>query len=101
MVTPDQLEREVWRYIEEAKSRPCDPELLQRVKNSIEASFLQSLSGTGIAGPLARMEVAYRWPFLEEQYQQRMAVTPEEMMRVARLYLTRDNSVTGILERER
>lgn len=100
-VTPQEMERELWRYLEEAKTRPCDPELLQRIKNSVEASFLQSLSGTGIAGPLARMEVAYNWRFLEEQYQQRMAVTPEDIMRVARLYLTRDNSVTGILERER
>ena len=30
-----------------------------------------------------------------------MAVTPEDLMRVAKKYLTKDNSVTGVLEREK
>ena len=30
-----------------------------------------------------------------------MAVTPDDMMRVAKKYLTRDNSVTGVMEREK
>jgi predicted Zn-dependent peptidase len=47
------------------------------------------------------MEIAYRWQFLDEQFKQRMAVTPEDLMRVARTYFTRDNSVTGVLEREK
>ena len=63
--------------------------------------YLQSLAGTGIAGTLARMETAYRWQFIEEQFKQRMAVTPADLMRVAKKYLTRDNSVTGVMERER
>ncbi len=100
VVPPGEVEAEIWGFIEQAKNQPCDPELLQRVKNGEEASFLQSLQGTGIASSLARMETAYRWQFLEEQYRQRMAVTPEDLMRVARKYLTKGNSVTGILERE-
>ena len=47
------------------------------------------------------METAYEWEFIEEQYKQRMAVTAEELMEVAQKYFTRDNSVTGVLERER
>jgi len=101
VVPPEQIERELWEFIEQAKSQPCESDLLQKVKNQVEASFLRSLSGTGIAGSLARMETAYEWEFLEEQYQQRMAVTPEDLMRVAQKYLNRGNSVTGILERER
>jgi predicted Zn-dependent peptidase len=97
----DQLEKELWSHIEEAKTTPLDPQLLQRVKNGIEAEYLQSLAGTGIAGTLARMETAYRWQFIEEQFAQRMAVTADDVMRVAKKYLTRDNSVTGVLEREK
>jgi len=97
----DQLEKQLWTYIEDAKAKPVDPQVLQRVKNSVEASYLQSLAGTGIAGSLARMETAYRWQFIEEQFKQRMAVTAEDMMRVAKTYLTKDNSVTGVLEREK
>ena len=67
----------------------------------VEASFLQSLRGTGIAGTLARMEPAYEWEFIEEQYKQRMEVTAEDLMEVAQRYFTTDNSVTGVLERER
>ena len=97
----DQLEKELWTYIEDVKTNPVDAQVLQRVKNSIEAGYLQSMAGTGIAGTLARMETAYRWQFIEDQFKQRMAVTPEDLMRVAKKYLTRDNSVTGVLEREK
>jgi len=97
----DQLEKELWSYIEDAKTTPVDAQLLQRLKNAEEAQYLQSLAGTGIAGTLARMETAYRWQFIEEQSKQRMAVTADDLMRVAKKYLTRDNSVTGVLEREK
>ena len=96
----DQLEKELWTYIEDAKKTPADTNLLQRIKNSIEAQYLQSFAGTNIAGTLASMEVAYRWQHVEDQFKARMAVTPDDMMRVARKYFTRDNCVTGILERD-
>ena len=95
------LEQDLWMYIDDAKSTPSDPQLLQRIKNSVEATYLQSLAGTGIAGTLARMEVAYRWQHIEDEYNQRMAVTAADMMRVAKKYLNRDNSVTGVMQRER
>lgn len=95
------LEQELWMYIEDAKATPADTLVMTRVKNAMEAEYLQSLAGMGIAGTLARMEVAYRWQFIEEQYKQRMAVTAADLMRVAKKYLTRDNSVTGVLEREK
>jgi predicted Zn-dependent peptidase len=95
------LEQELWMYIDDVKAAPADPQLLQRIRNSVEAAYLQSLAGTGIAGTLARMEVAYRWQHIEDEYNQRMAVTPADMMRVAKKYLNRDNSVTGVMQRER
>jgi len=102
LVVPlDQIEKELWAYLEDAKTTPTDAQLLQRVKNSVEAQYLQSLAGTGIAGTLARMETAYRWQHIDDQFTQRMAVTPDDMMRVAKKYLTRDNCVTGVMERER
>lgn len=97
----DQIEKELWSYIEDAKVTPADAQVLQRIKNSVEAQYLQSLAGTGIASSLASMEVAYRWQHLEDQFKARMAVTPDDMMRVAKKYFTRDNCVTGVMERER
>ncbi|MFC1555346.1 M16 family metallopeptidase, partial [candidate division KSB1 bacterium] len=99
VVSHEQIENELWTHLENAKRNPVDEELLQRIKNREEASFLRSLRGTGIAGSLARMETAYKWQFIEEQYKQRMAVTPEDLMEVAKKYFTKGNSVTGILER--
>ncbi|MGD8362836.1 MAG: pitrilysin family protein [Gemmatimonadota bacterium] len=101
VTSSDVVEGELWSFLEAAKTRPVDPELLERVKNQVEADFLLSLRGTGIASSLARMEIAYEWQFIEEQYRQRMAVTAEDLMRMAQKYFTRDNSVTGVLERER
>jgi predicted Zn-dependent peptidase len=96
-----QLEKELWDFIEDAKTNPCDETVLQRVKNATEASYLRSLAGVNIAGSLEGMEIIYRWQFIEEQFKQRMAVTPADLMRIAQKYLTRDNSVTGVLEREK
>ncbi len=101
VVPLDQLEKELWTYIEDAKVTPCDPQVLQRVKNQTESQFLRSLAGTGIASQLLSMEIAYKWQFIDEQFKQRMAVTPADMMRVAKKYFTRDNSVTGVMEREK
>jgi predicted Zn-dependent peptidase len=101
VVPLDTLEQELWMYVEDAKTTPADPKLLQRIKNSVEAAYLQSLAGTGIAGTLARTEVAYRWQYIEEEYKARMAVTPADLMRVAKAYLLRENSVTGVMHRER
>jgi len=101
VVPLDQLEKELWTYIEDIKNTTVDDTLLQRVKNSIEARFLQSLAGTGIATQLASMEVAYKWQFLDDQYKSRMAVTPADLMRVAKKYFVRNNCVTGVLEREK
>jgi predicted Zn-dependent peptidase len=101
VVPLETLEKELWLYIDDAKTTPVDVQLMQRIKNAVEAEYLQSLAGMGIAGTLARAETAYRWQFIEEQYKQRMAVTPADLMRVARKYLSRDNSVTGVLEREK
>jgi len=97
----DQLEKELWTYLEDAKTTPCDGLVLQRVKNTMEAEFLRSLAGIAIARELVQMEIAYRWQFIDEQFKQRMAVTPADLMRVAKTYFTRENSVTGVLERER
>ena len=36
-----------------------------------------------------------------EQFKQRMAVSPADLMRVAKKYFTRDNSATGVMEREK
>ncbi len=69
LVVPlDQVEKELWQYLEDAKSTPTDAQLLQRIKNSVEAQYLQSLAGTSIARSLARTEVAYRWQHLEDQF---------------------------------
>ena len=96
----DGLEKELWTYLEDAKKTPVNADVLQRIKNSVEAQYLQSLAGTGIAGTLARMEVAYKWQHIEDQFKAQMAVTPEQMMAVAKKYFTRDNCVTGVLERD-
>jgi predicted Zn-dependent peptidase len=102
LVVPlDQLEKELWSYVDAAKTTAVDDQVLQRVRNSVEAEYLQGLAGMGIAGTLARMETAYRWQFLEDQYKQRMAVTSADLMRVAKKYLIRENSVVGLLDREK
>ncbi len=43
----DQLEKRLWTYLEDAKANPVDPQLLQRVKNSVEAQLPPEPCGHG------------------------------------------------------
>ena len=49
----------------------------------------------------AKQQAEEQFKKLQEEYKARMAVTPADMMRVAKAYLVRENSVTGVLHRER
>jgi len=78
-----------------------DPQVLQRVKNSVEAEYPPEPRGMGHRGTLARMETAYRWQPHRGAVQQRMAVTAADLMRGREAVLTRDNTLTGVMERGR
>ncbi len=100
VASPAEVEETLWAFIERAKTEPVDPELLLAVKNQMEASVIKAYRGSGLASPLAEIETIHEWEYLDELQRRILSVTEDDLMRVARMYLSKDNSLVSILERE-
>lgn len=102
-VRAEQAEKEIDAIIEDIKKNPPSAEELERVKNAITyATVNDAKSPAGIASWLAGGEFYwgdYKHMFKTlEKYQQ---LTPEDLQRVARKYLSKDNRVVGIMRPEK
>ncbi len=84
--------------IEKIKSAPPRPRELQKARNGIEASFVfaqDSLFYQGLL--LGQYEMAGDWRRIDEYLPAVRAVTADDITRVARFYLDRDNRTVAIL----
>ncbi|MHC4183854.1 MAG: M16 family metallopeptidase, partial [Planctomycetota bacterium] len=71
---------------------------LQKIKNQLEAGFIRSLeSSSGLASKIASYEAIYGWGYINTLVENTLAVTPEDIMRVANKYFTKTNRVVAIL----
>lgn len=94
----EELERAIYEVIEEIKTAPPSEKELERAKNQIEAAFIMEADSVySLARIIGTFELLGSWT-LKDQYLERIRkVTPEDVQRVARKYLTEDNSTVGIL----
>ena len=99
--TTDELERAIYQEIERLESHPPTALEIQRVLNQVEAGDVHRLSSDlGLAFQLAE-SVAYHgdWRETFRQGGRLWSVTPGDVQRVARDYLTRENRTVGVLRR--
>ncbi len=92
------LEDALWEVIEEIKESPPSEREVQKAKNQIEASLLMGLDSIFFQAELLGMfEIKGGWQLKERYLEALNRVSPEDVQRVARKYLTEDNSTVGIL----
>mgnify|MGYP001007754850 CR=1 FL=1 len=97
--TAAELERALLAELERLKNEPVSPRELQRVMNRLEFEEARRM---GTNGGLARNLTEYEatagsWRYLTS-YTSRMAqITPADIQRVARQFLTRENRIVGTL----
>lgn len=91
--TLEELEQAIYTEIDQLKTTPVDEKELQKVINAIEASFIDSLSSnSGLAAQLAFSQgIMGDWRVIEEQVERIKHVTPDDIMRVANTYFTKNN----------
>jgi zinc protease len=71
---------------------------LEKAKNQIEASFIFGQDSIfNQAMLLARHEIAFSWKAIDDYIPSIRKVTPEDIQRVAKKYLSPDNRTVGIL----
>jgi len=94
----DELERAIYDEIERLKGSPPTKEEVQKVKNRIEAEFVMSQDSIFYqARLLGVFEILGDWRLKDRYLEGIRRVTPEDVQRVARRYLTEDNRTVGVL----
>ncbi len=93
----DDLEKAVLAEVDRLASEPPTEEELGRVRNAVEAAGVRQLSSnTGIAGAIASAEaLAGDWHWIDRERELLRAVTAEDVQRVVKTYLTKDNRTVG------
>ena len=93
-------ETEIKAVIESLKAEPIPAEEVEKIKARYKAGFIRSLqSNLGMAKNLAAYENSYGdWRMLFKELDRINAVTPEDIQRVAKQYLTRENRTVVFLE---
>jgi zinc protease len=92
------VEKGLSAEIERSKSAPPSEMEIQKAKNQIEASFIFGQDSLYMqAMKLGLFEVIGGWRLMHAYLEGIRKVTPEDVQRVARKYLTEDNLTVGIL----
>ena len=90
--TPEDAEKAIYVELERIKKDPVPAEELQKVKNNFAAQVFRSLqSNMGILYQLMGNEGRGDWKEFHEGPKRVQAVTSEDVRRVARTYLTKEN----------
>lgn len=94
--TPEELEEAMMAEIERVKTEDISDREFQKLQNQVENNFVSSNSTVrGIAESLADYHVYYGDAnLINSEIERYMAVTKDDIKRVAKKYLTPDNRVT-------
>lgn len=101
--TAAEVEKAALEEIERLKTEPVSQEELERTRNQIDAGFIKQLSSNiGFARQLGYYYIASKDPdVLDKMRDAMLAVTPEDIMRVARKYLNEENRTVATLVTDR
>ena len=93
-----EVEKAIFAEIEAVKEAPPSEREVQKAKNQIEASFIFGQDSLYMqAMRIGMFEVLGGWRLMDRYLEGIRKVTPEEVQRVARKYLTEDNRTVGVL----
>ncbi|TWJ19232.1 M16 family metallopeptidase [Geobacter argillaceus] len=100
--TVPEVEKAIYDELERLKSEPVSPQELQQILNRLEYEEVRQMgSNGGLARNLTEYEaIAGTWRYLIEHRQKVAKVTPADIQRVARTYLTETNRTVGFITKK-
>ena len=94
------VEAAVYKELERLKTEPLSRLEIEKARNQITTSTLRRLKGnSGLARMLSSYQVLGDWRYLVDYEKNLNAVTAQDVMDVAKRYLTVDNRTVAILSR--
>jgi predicted Zn-dependent peptidase len=101
--TTHELEKAIYQELERLKREEVSERELTKIKNQLKASRIYRLqSNSGIAHELAyNQTVANDWRYMEKHLETIEKITPQDIMRVARQYLSEENRTVAELVRKK
>ncbi len=98
---PEQLEQAWYAEVRRIQEEPVPAEELQKVKNQIAADAFRRLENPFfLMVQLLYYDGLGDWRYLDNWADRTLAVTAEDVQRVARAYLSRENRTVGIYHRK-
>lgn len=99
--TPEELEKGIYKELEELATTPVSERELKKIQNQIQADYLRQLSSNSkLAYWLSYYQCLFGdWRSLTQRLKDYEKVTPEEVSRVARQYFQERNRTVGVLIR--
>ena len=95
--TPEDVEKAILAEIEKLKEEPVPERELQKVKNQfVASSYRQLRSSFSLLVQLLTRDAYRGWQTINTDPKRVEAVTPADVQRVARKYLTAENKTVGI-----
>ncbi|MGC8809867.1 MAG: M16 family metallopeptidase, partial [bacterium] len=97
--TTEELEKAIYKELEELATTPVSERELKKIQNQIQADYLRQLSSNSkLAYWLSYYQCLFGdWRFLTQRLKDYEKVTPEDVIRVARQYFQERNRTVGVL----
>jgi len=97
--TVEEAEQALYGELDRLKKNPVDSKEFERVLKQIDAQYIRSLaSNSGMARQIAYFEAtAGTWKYAITWKQKMHSVTPQDIMRVAKLYFTENNRTVATI----
>jgi predicted Zn-dependent peptidase len=97
--TVEEVEKAILEHVERIKTEPVTERELQKVKNSLEASYIRSMdSNMGLAMTLTRYQLLFGdWKLYLKYKDILAAISAQDVMDFAKTYLTTENRTVACL----
>jgi len=97
--TVDEVEKAILDHVEKVKNEPVSERELQKVKNSLEAQYIRSMSSNmGLAMTLCRYQLLFGdWKLYLKYKDTLAAITAQDVMNFAKTTLTAENRTVAQL----
>ena len=95
----DELEQSIYAELDKLKNEPISDWEMEKIHNQYDANMIRSVnSNRGLCWRLLQNEIVNgNWTYMNDYWEAYKAVTPEDIMRVAKQYLNKSNRTVAWL----